>query len=403
MRTPTRALVIGGGISGGAVSVYLAKAGREVVLIERKIGSHDKVCGEFISSEAAFYLRDIGIDLETLGAIRISTVRVYARHKVVSADLPFPAFSISRRVLDEAIIRRASACGAELRRGHAVRSLHSFDGQWTADLDNGSNFSAVNAFLATGKHDLKGWKRPPGRQNDFIAFKLHWRLTATQTTELGSCVELFLFTGGYAGLGRVEDGIANLCLVIRRHQFALFENRWDLLLAGLRADFLPLHRRLAGADACWERPLAITSIPYGYVQILDSGLWRLGDQAAVIPSFSGDGISIALHSARLAAEYYLAGKTTSQYQSRLARDVSGQVRSATLLSKILVREEGQAVVMALARLAPKLVGRIASHTRIPSRCLIENKLTDHAATQHAPYADTHRYLPPANRNADKAK
>jgi menaquinone-9 beta-reductase len=44
--------------------------------------------------------------------------------------------------------------------------------------------------------------------------------------------------------------------------------------------------------------LAIASIPYGYVQNRSIGLWCIGDQAAVIPSFSGDGIAIALHSAR---------------------------------------------------------------------------------------------------------
>ena len=373
MATTAQALVIGGGISGGAVAAYLAQAGREVVLIERKTGPHDKVCGEFISSEAVLYLRDLGVDLETLGAVHISAVRVHARHKVISAQLPFPAFSISRRVLDEAIIRRASACGTELRRGRAVRSLHPLDGRWIAELDDGSKLSAEDAFLATGKHDLRGWKRPPGRQNDLIAFKLHWRLTAAQTAALGSCVELFLFPGGYAGLELVESGVANLCLVLRRHHFALFDHRWDLLLAALRADFLPLHERLAGADACWERPLAIASIPYGYVRSRGNGPWCLGDQAAVIPSFSGDGISIALHSARLAAQYYLAGKTNCEFQSALSRDVTGQVRRATLLSRMLVHPKAQAVAMAVAQLAPTLVGHIAQRTRIPGRCLISTK------------------------------
>ena len=44
--------------------------------------------------------------------------------------------------------------------------------------------------------------------------------------------------------------------------------------------------------------LAISPIPYGYLARRIAGLWRVGDQAAVIPSFTGDGISIALHSAR---------------------------------------------------------------------------------------------------------
>ncbi|HEY2534292.1 MAG TPA: FAD-dependent oxidoreductase [Xanthobacteraceae bacterium] len=374
------ALIIGGGIAGAAVAAHLARAGREVVLIERKAAAHDKVCGEFISGEARLYLRQLDIEPQALGAVSISAVNLYAGHTVVTADLPFPALSVSRRLLDEAILTTASAHGAELRRGRAVQSLRPLGGGWVAELDDGSRISATDVFLATGKHDLRGWKRPAGQQNDLIAFKLHWRVTAGQIAALESCVELFLFPGGYAGLSLIESGVANLCLVVRRHHFAKLNNRWDLLLSSLRAAFLPLHQTLADAEACSERPLAIASIPYGFVQRRSDGPWRLGDQAAVIPSFSGDGISIALHSARLASEYYLTGKTNCEFQSTLARDIAAQVRTATLLSRMLVHAKGQTIAMVVARSAPTLVGNIANRTRIPSRRLITTKQEGKAHT-----------------------
>ena len=363
---PADVLVIGGGVAGGAVAAHLARAGRHVVVIERKSGPHDKVCGEFVSGEAAQYLRDLDIDLEGLGAVRITTVRIYARHQMVTASLRFPAFSLSRRALDEALLRTASKYGAQLRRGHSARSLRPLGGQWVAELDHGRNFLAGGSFLATGKHDVRGWRRPPGKQNDFIGFKLHWRVVAAQAAALSSYVELFVFPGGYAGLSLVENGIANLCLVIRRHSFERLDNSWEALLTTLRADFLALHQRLSGAEPCSDRPLAIASIPYGYVQSRNIGPWCIGDQAAVIPSFSGDGIAIALHSARLGAEYYLAGKANSEFQARLARDVTGQVRVATLLSRVLVKRWGQDAIMGAARVAPRLISDIADLTRIPN-------------------------------------
>jgi flavin-dependent dehydrogenase len=187
-----------------------------------------------------------------------------------------------------------------------------------------------------------------------------------QMAALGAGVELTLFPGGYAGLEPVEDGVANLCLVVRERHFAALGRRWEALLAALCSASPSLARRLAGATPCWSRPLAIASIPYGFVATEEGGPWRLGDQAAVIPSFSGDGIAIALHSARLAADIFLAGGTAGEFQARLARDVAAQVRRATQLSRLLVYPPVQAIAGLAARLVPDLVAGIARVTRIPS-------------------------------------
>jgi flavin-dependent dehydrogenase len=369
MATTIPVLVIGGGISGAAAAAHLAQARRTVVLIERREGPHDKVCGEFVSSEAALYLRKLNIDLAALGAVAITTVRIFANDHVATARLPFPAFSLSRRVLDEALLQAASSRGAEIRRGRGVRSLRSSERGWAVEIDDGNPVSATEVFLATGKHDLRGWRRPLGTQGDLIAFKLHYRLNAEQMMALGPGVELYLFPGGYAGLEPVENGLANLCLVVRRQHFSVVGQKWDALIAALRCICTRLDQRLAGANPCWSRPLAIASIPYGYVQTAGRGPWLLGDQATVIPSFSGDGMSIALHSAQLAAQYYVAGRTGSQFQSRLAGDVAGQVRRATLISRMLVRPLGQAIATTGARILPNLIGTVARHTRIPAHCL----------------------------------
>ncbi len=106
-------------------------------------------------------------------------------------------------------------------------------------------------------------------------------------------------------------------------------------------------------------------MPYGLVARPEpSGLWRLGDQAAVIPSFSGDGISIALHSARRAAEAMLAGSDAAAYQSGLAGELRRQVGRATRLSRLLVRPAVQPALARVCRHAPALIGLAARATRI---------------------------------------
>jgi flavin-dependent dehydrogenase len=111
-------------------------------------------------------------------------------------------------------------------------------------------------------------------------------------------MDLFLFSGGYGGLALVENDVANLCLVVRRSRLRKLGG-WPEVLAALLEENAHIGNRLGGACALWERPLAISSIPYGYMSYRNSGAWCLGDQAAVIPSFTGDGMAIALHSGAL--------------------------------------------------------------------------------------------------------
>ena len=365
----THALVVGGGPAGAALATRLAQAGRDVVLVEREAAPTDRVCGEFLSREAGIYLRSLGVDPDALGAVGIDTLRFGEGANVAVTKLPFEAFGLSRRVLDEALLARASAAGVAVLRGARAIDLTRTDAGFVARLADGKVLEAEHAFLATGKHDLRGHRRPEGSQSDLIAFKMHFRLSAAQTRELRKHVDLALFDGGYAGLSLVEEETANLCLLVRRARFDGLEHRWERLLGAIRAESPLLSLRLEGAQARWSKPLALSKIPYGHLQRETDHLWRLGDQAAVIPSFSGDGMSIALHSAELAANLFLAGQNASAFQRKLARDIATQMRMATLLSHALVHRSSQRMLGAAARAWPSLMSAVARSTRVSDAAL----------------------------------
>ncbi len=359
------AAVIGGGLAGASLAALLAKAGRSVVLFEKEKFAHDKVCGEFISHEGAHYLSQLGVCLESLGAIPIRGVRLARRGNAVTARLPFDAWSLSRRVLDEALLQRAAQAGAEVRRGVRVKALEKAGNGWRLEAEGGTLCRAVDIFLASGKHDLKDLKRPPGRQPDLIAFKMYWRLDSSQAAKLAGHVELMLFPGGYAGMEPVEGGRANLCLLVRQPVFSERYRSWEGLLSAMQASCPHLAARLQGAAPLLEKPLTIARLPYGHVARESGPLWRLGDQAAVIPSFSGDGMSIALHSAHLAAACYLRSEGACAYQRKLASQLSRQVARATLLSRLLVVQQGQRLAMGAAQLTRSAIPLGAILTRIP--------------------------------------
>jgi flavin-dependent dehydrogenase len=366
-------LVIGGGPAGAMAAIRLASAGRSVVLIEKESGPHDKVCGEFLSREAVDYLHQIGVSPQDLGAESIHTLRVSAGGTTVAASLPFQALSLSRRVLDAALLARAEESGCRILRGAAVESLTSSGNHWVASLNNGDCLHASNVFLATGKHDLRGFSRSPSKQSDLVGFKMHWQLQPAQLRALRNCMDLYLFPGGYGGLSLIEGGVANLCLVVRRTMLRS-AGGWPQILALILGGNPHLRELLAGATAIWPRPLAISPIPYGYLIRESGGLWCVGDQAAVIPSFTGDGISIALHSAALAAQMFLAGSSPADYNRALRAQLTRPMNLATLLSRAAVTGAGRTAALAALTLAPNAMRWVAESTRIPQSSIVTGDL-----------------------------
>jgi flavin-dependent dehydrogenase len=307
---PVEVIVVGAGLAGSTAAMRLAKEGREVLLLEKEQTPHHKVCGEFLSHESVAYIRGCGVEPLELGAASIRFLRLCFGSEVSTIALPFPALSLSRRVLDDALMKRAEAAGCAIRIGAFTEAVQGNDDSWHVHLRSGEVLSSKAVFLATGKHDLHGWNRVHRDPNDLVGFKLHWRLSPLQTEALREHIDLFVFPGGYGGISLVEQDVANLCLVVKSAELRR-RRGWTGLFTSLLETNSHLKLRFRDAEQLWKRPLAISSIPYGFLADSPSPLWRLGDQAAVIPSLTGDGMAIALHSAALAAEMYLAGKSTS--------------------------------------------------------------------------------------------
>jgi flavin-dependent dehydrogenase len=354
-----RAVIIGGGLAGGAAAARLATLGLRPLLLEREGAPHDKICGEFLSVEAAAHLAALGLDVTRLGGAPISRVRLHAGKRSAEAKLPFAATGITRRVLDWALLEHAEALGAEVRRDTAVRSVA--DG---AAVVAGGDIRGT-LMLATGKHELRGQPRDTaGTIADLIGFKQFFRATPALTQALAGTVAVTAFDGGYAGLQCVEGGRLNLCLLVERRRFQALGGRWPALFAALLRE--PGLAMLADAEALLARPLTISAVPYGYLARPrhDDPIYRLGDQAAVIPSFCGDGMAMALHGGRLGADMVAAGAAAPVFQARLRADVARQVRLATTLQRAATSSLGRFALIAGLGAAPAALAALAKWTRV---------------------------------------
>ncbi len=365
-------LIVGGGVAGCAASIALARRGRSVTLVEREVTPRHKVCGEFLSGEALQDLRALGIDVTLLRAVRIHSVRLAAASSAAEAPLPFSAASLTRKSLDTALISEAIASGVKVEQGRSVESLsRATANTWQVTLDDGTTRESPTVFLATGKHDMRGHTRPKD-PDQWVAFKMYFRLSPMQNAELAGASELMLYPGGYSGIQPVEDGIANLCCVVQRRYLPAGENRWESFLEKMQEECPHLGTRLDGAVPQLARPLAITHIPYGYVRrTTDEGIYCIGDQAAVIPSFTGDGISIALHTAGCAVAAYLALEPATLFQTKLRSSLITQMRLAQVAATGLNNSFARALLPACLRVWPGMMRVTAKLTRIAQHRAVE--------------------------------
>jgi flavin-dependent dehydrogenase len=332
--TDTDTAILGGGPAGAAAAIALARAGRRALLLERDAAPREAVCGEFLGPDAAAALARLGLDLPALGAAPLRRLRLGAGRREAALDLPFPAWALPRRALDAALRAAARDAGAEVAAGAAVRGAAPSGEGWRLRLHGGAEVAARRAVLATGKHALRGWPRapaPPGA----LGLKLH-----LSGVEPGPEVVLLRFAGGYAGLLPLpegEGGGANLCAALQDGAPPGGAARDPAALLARVAEGSALGARLLrGARPRWDRPLAVGAVPYGFRHGGGggaggpAGLFRVGDQVGVVPSFTGDGVAMALLSGLAAAEAIAAGGDAPRFHAEWRRRSAGPMRWAGL-------------------------------------------------------------------------
>lgn len=359
------ALIAGGGPAGAAAAILLARGGAMPVLIERNREAQDVVCGGFLGADAITLLRRLGVDPDALGARPIHRARLIAGRQIAEAELPFAAAGLSRRTLDAALLDQAAAQGATIERGISVRRIDP--AERCLHLSNDSAIGAEALFLATGKHDARGAARRLPRESDpALGLRIALEPGPALAAALDGVIELHLFRHGYAGLLCHEDGGVNLCLSVAQSRLKAAGGQPALLIADLAREAPLLGERFADATAAgaWS---SVARVPYGWrARRGERGLFRLGDQSAVIASLAGDGIAIALASAVRAAHGFLEGGADAAvtFQADFAHHARRPVNLANLLKHMGETPWIAGPLTALFAQAPSLIRHAAAMTRI---------------------------------------
>jgi flavin-dependent dehydrogenase len=356
----TEPLVLGAGPAGCAAAIMLACGGAKPLLVDRDAEARDALCGGFLSWRTAERLRDLGIDPAALGAHPVERLLLFGAGRPAEIALPRRAFGLSRKVLDRTLRQRAAEAGATL----TIDTVRHVEGSRV--IARAHEWHAPSLFLANGKHDLRGNARPRAAKDPALGLRVRLSPSRGVAKRLAHTIELHLFAGGYAGIVLQEDGSANVCLAVRKSLIGEACSNPAELLARLATAHPHFALRL---ERGWReaRIETIGSVPYGWAaETTERGVFRLGDQAAVIPSLAGEGIDIALASGIAAADAWLEGgaEAAPGYQQALRERVRGPLMWAGAAWGLAERPAMARLGLAAARMAPRVVAQLVEATRL---------------------------------------
>ncbi|HEX2723412.1 MAG TPA: NAD(P)/FAD-dependent oxidoreductase [Gemmatimonadaceae bacterium] len=311
-------IIVGAGPAGASTAFFLARAGIDVLVLDRARFPRDKTCSEYMSPQASRILSEMNaLDaVESAGAARLQGMRVHAPNGATIeggfvAEHGFRGFSdrglaVRRTILDKILLDRARDAGARVEEGVRVTdvvrdSSGRAEGVWAAT--QGDLPMERRAKLVIGADGLRS---VVGRRLGLIRSSRWPRRIALVTHFTGvegidAFGEMHVDRSGYCGVADVGNGLTNVAVVVpvsRAAEVAVdrteFLESWIAERPPLASMFTKAVRvdpvRATGPFAARAR------------RAWAPGAALVGDAAEFFDPFTGEGIYTALRGGELLSE-----------------------------------------------------------------------------------------------------
>jgi len=363
-------IVVGGGPAGSTTAFFLARAGCDVLLLDRASFPRDKPCSEYLSPQASRLLHEMdALDAverapsERLVGMRVRSPDGTTFQGFFSANTGFRGFrdygvAVRRTILDALLLARAQRAGVRIREDVDVRDLVRDDygrvvGVVAREHGLSRTFRAPLVIGADGLRSVVARRAQLGAHGQWprrLALVRHYEGIRHDT----SVGEMHVFDGGYAGFAPVGGGLTNVAVVVPTRYTRDIGNDRDAIMTSLIASNPASAERVAGANPVtptravgpfnWRAPKAWTP-----------GAVLVGDAADFFDPFTGEGIYAAMRGGELLSTYaWEAARAKNTRLADIALEAYDRCRKHEFAGKWAVE---RAIAMAIA--SPAIIDRAA--------------------------------------------
>ncbi|MGA9213086.1 NAD(P)/FAD-dependent oxidoreductase [Kaistella sp.] len=360
-------IIIGGGLAGLTSAIHLSKMGIRVVVIEKNQYPKHKVCGEYISNEILPYFNWLELNIEELKPTHISTLQFYSESgKTIETKLPMGGFGISRFTLDHALYLKAISQNCIVLED-LVNEVIFKDDFFEVILNSGKVLKSKVVLGGFGKRSNLDIKMNRGflqNKSTWLAVKSHYKGNFPDDV-----VGLHNFKGGYCGVSKVENDEINICYLTNFKEFKKYKNIEEFQEKVVSKN-PHLKNILENSKTVFDKPLTISQICFEKKENVENHILMMGDTAGLIHPLCGNGMAMAIHSAKLASEEtieFLNGKISrsemeSNYTKKWNKNFKQRLQFGRILGNILEHSKLSEILTNLMTYFPFLLPIIIKKT-----------------------------------------
>ncbi len=368
-------VIIGGGPAGSTAACYLAKNGFSVCVIEKKIFPRETLCGEFLSYEVIENIKQLNLlnAFMELKPNKISKFRMINENIEIFSPLNFPAYSLKRSLLDNFLLCAAKDAGADIIQGEEVISIQNLSGKYLINIKNSEKkILAGHVIAAYGRQsplDKVLNRNFVKNKSRFNGIKYH---LPKKYFNLPNADEIQIYCGEniYCGVNKTSSESYTVCFLEYRNNSMSSKNRiyeffeknksfQNLFTSDLK-EILP-QLQVYGAG----------NIYFSKKNVVENGIFMIGDAAGIIAPLAGDGIGMAMDSAKIISGVFEELKSNNLskekleilYQEKWKENFNRRIRTALFIQTILMNNFTRKISLKLTSLFPLLIPRLIKITR----------------------------------------